>query len=197
MDNYKWTKLYLDNRIKALKQESAKLDATISELYDLAIAIETHEDINICEECKDKGWIDSNDSKEELRDAAQFIHSVSPDIPWHVTAFHKDYKMQDPENTTAQTLIEAAELGYAEGLHYVYAGNAAGRVGRLENTYCHSCSELLIERIGYVIQSYHITSDGRCSKCSQSIPGIWPKNREDVRLGDVSDLFLRVPRLVR
>lgn len=138
-----------------------------------------------------------NDSKEELRDAAQFIRSVSPDIPWHVTAFHKDYKMQEPENTTAQNLIEIAEMGYAEGLHYVYAGNAAGRVGRYENTYCHSCEELLIERIGYVIQSYNITSDGQCPKCSQSIPGIWPENVDDVRLGNLSDLFFRIPRVVR
>ena len=30
-----------------------------------------------------------NDSEEELRDIARFIKSVSPDIPWHVTAFHR------------------------------------------------------------------------------------------------------------
>ena len=42
-----------------------------------------------------------NDSSDELWDAARFIASVSPDIPWHVTAFHKDYKMTEPADTDA------------------------------------------------------------------------------------------------
>src|SRR5215467_10801898 len=41
-----------------------------------------------------------NDSNEELCGLAEFLASVSVDIPWHVTAFHKDYKMTDPANTT-------------------------------------------------------------------------------------------------
>ena len=57
---------------------------------------------------------------------ARFIASVSPDIPWHVTAFHKDYKMLDPDDTTADDLIRAAEIGLEAGLHYVYAGNIPG-----------------------------------------------------------------------
>ena len=62
-----------------------------------------------------------NDSPDELRDMAQFLVSVSPDIPWHVTAFHKDYKMMDPDPTTATQLMEAAEIGLKAGLRYVYA----------------------------------------------------------------------------
>src|SRR6201988_1738643 len=45
-----------------------------------------------------------NDSDDELRRLAEFLVSVSPDIPWHVTAFHKDYKMSDPANTRAEDL---------------------------------------------------------------------------------------------
>ncbi|MDQ6712528.1 MAG: radical SAM protein, partial [Candidatus Dormibacteraeota bacterium] len=71
-----------------------------------------------------------NDSDEELDDIAQFLSGLSPSIPWHVTAFHKDYKMQDPDNTTAETLLRAARIGEAAGLQYVYAGNLPGRVGR-------------------------------------------------------------------
>ena len=37
-----------------------------------------------------------NDSADELQRLTSFVASVSPDIPWHVTAFHGDYKMNDP-----------------------------------------------------------------------------------------------------
>jgi pyruvate formate lyase activating enzyme len=138
-----------------------------------------------------------NDSEAELRDAAQFIKSISPDIPWHVTAFHKDYKMQDPDNTQAQTLIRAAEIGYAEGLRYVYAGNIPGQVGDYENTYCPTCHASLIERIGYVILDYQLTADATCPHCHTPIPGIWPQARDEVRLGTSHDLYFRVPRPAR
>jgi pyruvate formate lyase activating enzyme len=114
-----------------------------------------------------------NDSADELKGAADFIASVSPDIPWHVTAFHQDYRMKDNANTTAEQLIHACEIGRAAGLRYVYAGNLPGRVGRWENTYCPSCDELLVERYGYLIQKMKVTPGGKCPSCSQSIPGIW------------------------
>ena len=115
-----------------------------------------------------------NDSDEELKDIAKFLVSVSTDIPWHATAFHQDYKMTDRENTTAKTLIRAAEIGVAEGLRYVYAGNLPGRVGPFENTYCPSCKTALIERVGYIILKDLLTpSRGVCPSCSTKIPGVW------------------------
>jgi len=115
-----------------------------------------------------------NDSDEELRDIARFLVSVSPDIPWHVTAFHPDYKMRDRDHTTATTLIRAAEIGVAEGLRYVYAGNLPGRVGPFENTRCPSCATLLIERRGYTILADRLTPNGgACPSCRTSIPGRW------------------------
>ena len=92
-----------------------------------------------------------NDSNDELTRLAEFLAGVSPDIPWHVTAFHKDYKMTDPENTSAETLMRAAEIGKKAGLRYVYAGNLPGMVGDWENTRCPNCQTLLIERYGYLI----------------------------------------------
>ncbi|HEY0081889.1 MAG TPA: AmmeMemoRadiSam system radical SAM enzyme, partial [Pyrinomonadaceae bacterium] len=77
-----------------------------------------------------------NDSEDEIKRAAAFIAGVSPDIPWHVTAFHQDYRMQENANTTADQLVRACETGRAAGLRFVYAGNLPGRVGRYENTYC-------------------------------------------------------------
>jgi pyruvate formate lyase activating enzyme len=114
-----------------------------------------------------------NDSNKELWDAARFIASISPDIPWHVTAFHKDYKMLDPDNTTADDLIRAAEIGVEAGLHYVYAGNLPGRTRSLENTYCPACGELLVERVGYRVRVNKLAGRGTCPKCNTPIPGIW------------------------
>jgi pyruvate formate lyase activating enzyme len=114
-----------------------------------------------------------NDSEDELRRAADFIASVSVDIPWHVTAFHQDYKMTENANTTADELIRACEIGRAAGLRYVYAGNLPGRVGRWENTYCPSCDALLIERYGYIIRQMKVTREGRCPHCATLIPGVW------------------------
>lgn len=113
-----------------------------------------------------------NDSPEELRDIAQFLVSVSPDIPWHVTAFHKDYKMTDPDNTSAKKLIEAAEIGRKAGLRYVYAGNLPGQVGPHENTYCPQCKTALIERYGFKVLANRLKG-GSCPQCSTAIPGFW------------------------
>lgn len=133
-----------------------------------------------------------NDSTDELMDAARYIHSVSPDIPWHVTAFHPDYKMIDPDPTSARTLLRAAEIGQEAGLNYVYAGNLPGQVGMYENTFCPHCGARLIERYSYVIQGYHLTPEGTCPKCGTQIPGVWPERPEQVRIGG-----LGLPRRVR
>src|SRR3954447_615705 len=90
-----------------------------------------------------------SDGPAELRRAAGFLASVSPDIPWHVTAFHKDYRMADPDNTSPETLIRAAEIRTEEGLRFVYAGNLPGRVGPWEDTRCPSCRSTLIQRYGF------------------------------------------------
>jgi pyruvate formate lyase activating enzyme len=116
-----------------------------------------------------------NSSRDELTRLTAFVASVSPDIPWHVTAFHSDYKMTDPENTTAEMLLEAADIGRANGLRYVYAGNLPGRVGDLEDTRCASCGEVLVARYGYYIRDYRITRDGRCPACDTAVPGRWSR----------------------
>jgi pyruvate formate lyase activating enzyme len=123
-----------------------------------------------------------NDSSEELWDTARFITSVSRDIPWHVTAFHKDYKMTAPDNTDAQTLLRAAEIGREAGLRYVYAGNLPGNVGEYEDTFCPGCNSRLVRRSGYVIREYTITGEGKCPKCQTTIGGVWPKNPSTVGL---------------
>jgi pyruvate formate lyase activating enzyme len=119
-----------------------------------------------------------NDSRDELERLTAFVASVSPDIPWHVTAFHSDYKMADTPNTTAEMLLHAAAIGRASGLRYVYAGNLPGSVDDLEDTHCGSCGDILVARYGYHIRDYRITADGRCPSCAASVPGRW-SNRFD------------------
>ena len=124
-----------------------------------------------------------NDSTSELWEAARFLVSVSADIPWHVTAYHPDYQMEDAPPTPPATLLRAAEIGQEAGLHYVYAGNLPGRVGSLEDTHCPHCQERLIQRRGYVILDYRLTAAGACPQCGTQIPGLWPAQPASVRLG--------------
>jgi pyruvate formate lyase activating enzyme len=133
-----------------------------------------------------------NDSDDELQRLTEFIAGVSPELPWHVTAFHKDYKMTGPDNTRAEDLIRAAEIGKKAGLRFVYAGNLPGQVGELENTCCPECGELLVERFGYHILKYRLTSGGACPSCRRSIPGRWAESFR----GQITDRPF-VPRLLR
>lgn len=82
--------------------------------------------------------------------------------------------MTDPDNTPPETLMRAAEIGYREGLHYVYAGNLPGMVGPFENTYCPHCQTLLIERYGFRILQMNV-KDGACPHCRTPIPGVWAR----------------------
>jgi len=119
-----------------------------------------------------------NDSDEELREAARFLVSVSPDIPWHVTAFRREYRMREPPNTSVDGLLRAAQIGEEEGLRFVYAGNLPGTVARYEDTRCPGCNRTLVRRSGYFIHGYEITPEGTCPDCSERIPGIWwPEGR--------------------
>jgi pyruvate formate lyase activating enzyme len=114
-----------------------------------------------------------NDSPGELTRLTEFIASVSRDIPWHVTAFHGDYKMTGPPDTTAEMLLAAAAIGTRAGLRYVYPGNLPGQVGTSENTYCTSCGGLLVARFGFLVRETRVTSAGTCSACLAPVPGRW------------------------
>src|SRR5262249_33721835 len=116
-----------------------------------------------------------NDSRDELLRLTEFVASVSPDIPWHVTAFHGDYKMTAPQDTTAAMLIAAADIARASGLRYVSAGTVPGSVEDLEDPRCASCGDLLVARYGYYIRDYRVTPDGRCPSCAAAIPGRWSR----------------------
>jgi len=113
-----------------------------------------------------------NDSNEELTKIAEFLAGVDPDIPWHITAFHQDYKMTENANTDVRTLQRAYEIGRRAGLRYVYPGNIPGAFGEEEGTHCPQCNELVIGRRGFRVTSYRL-KDGNCASCGTPVPGRW------------------------
>lgn len=116
-----------------------------------------------------------NDSEDELRDIARFLKSVSPGIPWHVTAFHADYKMNNVKSTPADKIVRAVEIGYSEGLHFVYGGNIGASAKDIETTRCHSCGRSLIERSRFRVIRNEMVG-GKCPGCGNPIPGFWEKS---------------------
>jgi pyruvate formate lyase activating enzyme len=113
-----------------------------------------------------------NDGDDELRSMAEFLVGVSPEIPWHVTAFHPDYKMTEPGRTPAETLLRAYDLGKEAGLKFVYPGNLPGQVGTREHTFCPHCDTMLIERYGFYVRRNHMLG-GHCPACDREVPGVW------------------------
>ncbi len=133
---------------------------------------------------RDKGlWVEVvtllipglNDDPQELWDLTSFLSSVSRDIPWHVTAYHPDYRRFENPPTSASDLQRAADIAQEAGLRYVYAGNLPGRVGSLEDTLCPGCGTVLIKRRGYSIMENKISTEGKCPDCNESIAGFWRK----------------------
>jgi len=110
-----------------------------------------------------------NDSKEEFKEIARFICGVDPGIPWHISAYHPTYKMTQLHRTPLSIIKKAREIGFEEGLRYVYAGNVPGNEG--ENTYCHKCKKLLIERYGFSVIQNHI-KNSKCPFCYAKIDGV-------------------------
>jgi len=110
-----------------------------------------------------------NDSEDTLRELSEFLESLSPDIPWHVSAFHPTYKLRDAPATGAKTIQKAVEIGREAGLRYVYAGNIQGES---ENTRCSACGETLIERMGFRVMR-NSAAKGRCPNCGSALSGVW------------------------
>jgi pyruvate formate lyase activating enzyme len=110
-----------------------------------------------------------NDSDEELSGIAQFLCDLDPAIPWHLSQYYPAYRMHEHPPTPVETLRRACDIGRKAGLRYVYEGNVPGEGG--ENTYCHQCAALLIERFGFFVRQNR-TRDGVCPDCRTAVDGI-------------------------
>src|SRR5690348_2134818 len=117
-----------------------------------------------------------NDNPDELKAMAEFLASVDPLMPWHITAFHPDYKMTEGfRQTTADDLMRIVEFGEQVGMKYLYPGNLPGQVGEYENTRCHHCNATVIERFSFRVLSNRVKGDGGCPDCGKTLPGVWGK----------------------
>jgi pyruvate formate lyase activating enzyme len=131
-----------------------------------------------------------NDSDEELRRAAGwFVETLGPDVPWHFSAFHPDYRMLDHASTPLSTLRRARAIALAAGVRHAYVGNV--RDPEAEATRCHSCRAVLIGRHGYHVTAWGLEDDGRCRACGARCAGVfegphgdWGSRRLPVRLAD-------------
>jgi pyruvate formate lyase activating enzyme len=114
-----------------------------------------------------------NDDVNELQRMADFLADVDVLMPWHITAFHSDYKMSQVRSTTPEDLLKAGEIACSAGMQYVYLGNMPGRLGHWEDTRCHKCGHTLIRRHGFHVLNNRLLRGGTCPNCSTRIPGIW------------------------
>jgi pyruvate formate lyase activating enzyme len=117
-----------------------------------------------------------NDNPDELKAMAEFLAKVDPLMPWHITAFHPDYKMTDGfRQTTSEDLMKIVEFGEQAGMKYLYPGNLPGQVGEYENTRCHHCNATVIKRFSFRVMKNRVKPDGTCPDCGKSLPGVWGK----------------------
>ncbi|MCU0222504.1 MAG: AmmeMemoRadiSam system radical SAM enzyme [Acidobacteria bacterium] len=119
-----------------------------------------------------------NDDPGQLAALARFLAGISPDLPWHVTAFRPTYRLQDRGATTPGDLARAVAIGREAGLRFVYAGNIPGLAD--ESTRCPGCGATLVERRGFAVRRVELDSAGRCQGCARAVPGIWERGRVPV-----------------
>jgi pyruvate formate lyase activating enzyme len=131
-----------------------------------------------------------NDSDEELRAMTAWVFdNLGPDVPWHFSAFHPDYRMRDKGRTPAATLQRARQIAREAGIHHVYTGNVHDPAG--QSTWCSGCGARVIERDGYTVGAFELDAEGRCAHCGETCPGVfeavpgrWGSRRLPVRLAD-------------
>src|SRR3989304_4709993 len=101
-----------------------------------------------------------NDSDREIDAMTRWgVANLGPDVPWHFTAFHPDWKMLDVPPTPAVTLTRACEIARRNGVRHAYTGNVRDEVG--QSTYCHQCGAIVIGRDGYEITAWHLDAAGK------------------------------------
>jgi pyruvate formate lyase activating enzyme len=136
-----------------------------------------------------------NDSDAEIEKMTQWVAAnLGPDLPWHFTAFHPDWRMRDIPGTPSATLSRARAIAMKNGMRYVFTGNIHDPPGQA--TYCHNCHAKVIGRDWYEITSWHLTADGKCDACGtpcagvfDASPGQWGSKRVPVSpTGDVDTM---------
>ncbi len=133
-----------------------------------------------------------NDDPRELEAMAAWVaERLGPDVPWHFTAFHPDWKMRDRPPTPLRTLLRARRIAQEAGMRFVYTGNVHHE--ETGSTFCPGCGARLIGRDWYRITAWGLDETGRCRACGTSLPGRfqgppgrWGRRRLPVRLAALS-----------
>jgi len=101
--------------------------------------------------------------------AEKIVKEAGADTPWHISRYFPAYEFEMPAAPLAR-LERACEIGKEKGLRYIYIGNVPGH--KYENTYCPSCGELLISRMGLIVPKNRLV-DGKCPACRVNIPVLY------------------------
>lgn len=121
------------------------------------------------------GYTDKEDMVKAM--CGWILDNIGPDYPLHFLRFFPRYKLDRLPPTPVSALTRYRELALQQGLHYAYVGNVARHAGN--NTYCHNCKRMLIERQGYFIPTYNLVGS-HCKFCDTRIPGVWHEATSDV-----------------
>jgi len=113
-------------------------------------------------------WTDNLDTISRMCDWLQ--RNGLEDCPLHFSRFTPLYKLNQLPSTPVSTLEQARGIAQKAGIKYTYIGNVPGHSG--ENTYCHNCKKMIIERKGFAILQNFIVKN-KCSFCGTTIPGVW------------------------
>jgi pyruvate formate lyase activating enzyme len=105
-----------------------------------------------------------NDSEQEIAAIANFLSSINPDIPLHISKYYPYYKL-NISPTSTDTILKLVDVA-KKSLRYVYSGNIPSKD---DSTYC-SCGNKLIDRHGYTAKITGI-KDGVCMVCGKKIYG--------------------------
>lgn len=135
------------NTLKVLKQEGVWLEIT-----NLVIP----------------GWTDDPEMIKRMCD--WLYQNGLADCPLHLSRFNPLYKLTQLPMTPLSILEKARETALKSGIRYVYIGNVPAHPA--ENTYCHKCRRMIIERRGFAILTNDIVK-GKCRHCGEKIPGVW------------------------
>jgi len=154
--------------IKSFKNDYYKkvLKGGLNGILDTLKQLKKH---NFWVECTTLIVPGDNDSDKELKDIVNFIaKELDVNTPWHISAFHPDYKVQDKSYTPLETLQRAYNIGKEAGLNFIYMGN----IGKTNTTYCPNCHQALIERVGFSVVKNILNIDS-CPYCNEKIAGVW------------------------
>ncbi len=163
--------LYLDAANIDLKfsQEDAYLRVCSARLKPVLAAIELFKAAGVWVEVTTLLIPGENDSQAQLKEMSGFIAKINKDIPWHISRFHADYKFQNYPSTPEASLKLAYDIGTAQGLPYVYAGNFPGWG---QDTLCAKCHKLLIKRDIFDVLESRLEKN-KCMFCQAVLPGVF------------------------